>query len=429
MPAAEHIPFTGVEELLFLLDSPAEPQNQRLELEIPAVLDVVRLRAAVNEVVQRHPLLRVRLRPWRPSDRRLVWEVDDEVETDPVVVVAVRNDEELRDVRDELVSRPFSLLRSPPLRVALIESGLRSHLLLVVHHTAVDGQALLTIMRELVAAYAGRSVPPDGRRFLSDSDEDVAGWRQRAVAVGRVAAGALHRPTRVASETDDGSSPGCHLGGVRLDRDRTNALDPKRLCPDAGFTDLLLAAGITAIARWNSAHGMQGGRISLLHAVGLPPVEGRPPLSNAWMATVIGATVRQRRDPRQLITEVAAQRRRHLADTAASGLRAALGDGLPVPIWAKRVIACLHPMTGHRLVETAALTNLGRLETFDFGDDLRSDALWIDSAVRLPKGLFMGAALYDGSLHISLRSMRAQLNRGALDRFGALYLHVLEELA
>jgi hypothetical protein len=194
------------------------------------------------------------------------------------------------------------------------------------------------------------------------------------------------------------------------------------------MTDLLLATGIRTIDRWNAQHDRHGGRIALLHAVGLPGIEGRPPLANSWMATVIGATPRERRDPRTLITNMVAQRKRQQQDAQAAGLRSALGQGLPLPLWAKRAVAAVHPLTGHRLVESAALTSLGRLESYDFGDGVRSDALWIDSAVRLPKGLFMGCAFHDGSLHVSLRSMRAQLGRPALGRFGELFVETLEDL-
>jgi NRPS condensation-like uncharacterized protein len=427
--AVVEIPFTGVEELLFLLDSPAEPQNQRLEVELPGTLDAGRLRTAVSEVVVRHPVLRARLRPWRPSDRKLVWEVGDELDEDPVVHRKLEGREELLEARDELLSRPFDLLRSPPLRLCALEHDGRTHVLLVIHHTALDGQALLTVLREIAAAYAGRPpVDHTVRVPASAVSHETTTLSHRLTAIGRIAAGALHRTARVAPDRANPSAPGCHLGGVRLDRERTSALDAKRLVPEAGATDLLLAGGILAIDRWNAAHGETGGRIALLHAVGLPAVEGRQQLSNSWMATVIGATPNQRRDPRGLIRWISTQRKRQAEDAQAAGLRAALGEGLPLPLWAKRAVAAIHPLTGHRLVETAALTNMGRLEPYDFGDGLRSDALWIDSAVRLPKGLFMGCAFHDGSLHVSLRSMRAQLGRDALQRLGDLYLETLLEL-
>jgi NRPS condensation-like uncharacterized protein len=429
MSAAAQIPFTGVEELLFLLDSPAEPQNQRLEVELPGVLDPERLHAAVDEVVARNALLRARLRPWRPSDRQLVWVVGDELDDDPLAHLVPGTDDELLDARDRFVSEPFALLRSPPFRLALIERGERCHLLLVVHHTAVDGQALLTILRELAAAYAGRPAPDDGRRVpASAGDGGGASLRHRAAVLGRIAAGAARRTARVAADGEEPGAPGVHVGGVRLDAEQTAGLDAKRLVPDARATDLLLAAGILGIDRWNAQHGERGGRISLLHAVGLPAIEGRPPLSNAWMATVIGATPAERSDPAALIASIAAQRKRDEQDAQASALRGVLGEGLPLPIWAKRAAAAIHPLTGHRLVESAALTNLGRLEPYDFGEGLVSDALWIDSAVRLPKGLFMGLAFHGGLLHVSLRSMRAQLGRDALQRFGELYLATLVEL-
>ncbi|MFY9586601.1 MAG: condensation domain-containing protein, partial [Actinomycetota bacterium] len=176
---ATEIPFSGVEELLFLLDSPAEPQNQRLEIELAGALDPTRLRAAIDEVVAHHQMLRVRLRPWRQSDRRLVWEVGEELDDDPLTHISTETYADLCDARDELLSRPFSLVRSPPFRVGLLEHGDRSHLLLVVHHTAVDGQALLTIMRELAAAYAGQPLPPEERRVPASDEARGAGVARR----------------------------------------------------------------------------------------------------------------------------------------------------------------------------------------------------------------------------------------------------------
>src|SRR4051794_8423493 len=158
------IAFTGVEELLFLLDSPSEPQNQRVELELPRPVDAARLRDALAAVVGRHDLLRARLRPWRSSDRQLAWEIGDELDDEPLMTFAASDDEHLHDLRDRVVSEPFTLVRSPPFRFALFERAGRAHLVLVAHHSALDLQGMVVVLRELAAAYAGRPAPRPERR-------------------------------------------------------------------------------------------------------------------------------------------------------------------------------------------------------------------------------------------------------------------------
>jgi hypothetical protein len=128
------------------------------------------------------------------------------------------------------------------------------------------------------------------------------------------------------------------------------------------------------------------------------------------------------------VAAVHAQRREHAARAQAAGMRAALGSGLPAPIWAKRLAGALHPLTGQRMVETAALTSMGRVAPLDLGEGLLSDRCWIDGPVRMPKGLFICPCLHEGQLNVGLRSSRAQLGRDALRRIGETYLVSLREL-
>src|SRR5436305_7964904 len=100
-----------------MLDSPAEPQNLRCEIELNRPVDETRLRAAARAVATAEPRARVRLRRWRFADRGFVWEVQDELDDDPVAYVEVDDPASVADVRDELVGRPFNLDRSPAWRL------------------------------------------------------------------------------------------------------------------------------------------------------------------------------------------------------------------------------------------------------------------------------------------------------------------------
>ena len=201
---------TGVEELLFVLDSPAEPQNIRCEIELAGTLDAPRLREAAATVASRHPRAQVRLRRWRHSDRRLAWEQVHEFDNDPVRELRPDSRDALLDARDEELSRPFDLHRSPPWRIAVLEWEGRTHLLLVVHHALMDGQAAMILMRELAAAYAGPE-PASMVRLAAVTEGDAR--PRRADALVRVAAGGLRRTARVASEGGDPGGRGMSPGG------------------------------------------------------------------------------------------------------------------------------------------------------------------------------------------------------------------------
>lgn len=83
-------------------------------------------------------------------------------------------------------------------------------------------------------------------------------------------------------------------------------------------------------------------------------------------------------------------------------------------------------ITGNRMVDTAVLSNVGRVrETIPFGALGPARELWFSPPCRMPLGLGMGAATYDGRMFLMFRYRRAQWSADAAARFADAYVGLL----
>ncbi|WP_199442871.1 non-ribosomal peptide synthetase [Umezawaea beigongshangensis] len=146
-------------------------------LELRGPLDVAVLRAALHELVRRHPALRT------------VFTDDGQVVTDRTavdfVVLGARDGNGLTasEVDDQLTveaTTPFDLRGGPVCRFRLLRSGPERHLLVLgAHHVVVDGWSLDVIVRDLAALHGGVEPPAQRTRLV-----DVAAWQRNRVADG-----------------------------------------------------------------------------------------------------------------------------------------------------------------------------------------------------------------------------------------------------
>jgi hypothetical protein len=274
------------------------------------------------------------------------------------------------------------------------------------------------LLEELARAYRGPDlgVPPD-------PGEDAQAERPagaRVASLGRLVA-RLARPATRLAESGSGASSGYVLTERRVDAGR---LDP-RMIVDATWADLIVAAGHRAIADFNAEAGERAARVVLLTAIGTPRSRVTPrPIENAWVATQNATVESERDDPRRLLEAISAQRRRS-REKEAPALAASLQTASTLPVWAKRLAGAVHPLTRHRLEETAAVTYLGEAGPFDFGSAGVSTALFLDGPARAPKGLFIGGVMHEGLVCIGYRGNAAQLDDTALGRLADLHLDAL----
>ncbi|WP_434599554.1 amino acid adenylation domain-containing protein [Streptomyces sp. A5-4] len=123
-------------------------------LRLSGDLDVVALRAALQDVVVRHESLRTVFPATDGQPQQRVLDVAD-VQLDlPVHRIAP---EDLAQTVATVSRLPFDLAREVPLRAVLIASGAQQHtLVLTVHHIAFDGWSAAPFVRDLCTAYEAR---------------------------------------------------------------------------------------------------------------------------------------------------------------------------------------------------------------------------------------------------------------------------------
>ncbi|WP_156737610.1 non-ribosomal peptide synthase/polyketide synthase, partial [Mycobacterium sp. E735] len=139
------------------LQGPSPIYNMAAALRLRGRLDAGALRAALDDVVNRHESLRTLFPARHGTPQQLVvpaeeadfgWEIVDATgspagEVDEAIAATTRH--------------TFDLATETPLRAKLFALGEREHLLvIVVHHIAADGLSLTPLAADLSVAYAGR---------------------------------------------------------------------------------------------------------------------------------------------------------------------------------------------------------------------------------------------------------------------------------
>ncbi|GAB0102601.1 hypothetical protein JMUB6875_15700 [Nocardia sp. JMUB6875] len=160
-PRPERIPLSSAQQRMWFLnrfDTESAAYNIPAAVRLSGALDVDALRAAVSDVVARHEILRT---------------IYPETDGGPVQVVLSAADAapelELRRVTSEQVtggvlavaSHLFDVTTEVPLRIALFEitdAPGEYVLALVIHHISGDGSSVTPLTRDLMLAYAARSM-------------------------------------------------------------------------------------------------------------------------------------------------------------------------------------------------------------------------------------------------------------------------------
>lgn len=195
--------------------------------------------------------------------------------------------------------------------------------------------------------------------------------------------------------------------------------------------DLLLAALNLAIADWNADQGAPCGRVSVLVPANLRPRAWRDEVvGNFTLMARVSTSPRHRRTPGRALAAITAQTRRKKRTGIGTALVELLGASPLLPLWTKQALSRLMTLTGNRLVDTAILSNLGKVdEPLDFGPDGgRSTDVHFSAPGRMPCGLSVGAVTADGRLHLAFRYRRAQFDEGAAHRFADRFVAELERV-
>jgi NRPS condensation-like uncharacterized protein len=200
--------------------------------------------------------------------------------------------------------------------------------------------------------------------------------------------------------------------------------------PFPTVNDLLVAALIRTVDRWNTAHGRGGGRIR----VSVPVSDrghgkGWADPGNQTRLIRITACRRERADPGRLLAHVAAQtraaKRRPTAGLDATSRLLATGWA-PAAVKGPTVRLARY-LAAPLCTDTALLSNLGVIScppSFSGG----TEPLWFSGPARMPRGLGVGAVTIAGQLHLCVHYRHSLLDPDAAADFTALYCEALGEL-
>jgi len=452
-------PFSIVDELNCYFDSAAEPNNVQLEAWLPGHLSPQRLAAAVTAVLADVPAARARRAPgtwWRAG---YAWQLPLQADSDPLSVTAWRDEAELDVARARFLAAAPQLDRSPPFRVLLAQGPQWDSVILNAHHAAFDGRSCLLLLSLIAERYAGRRP----RQAPGAGDAGIARARSgdRARSEDRARS---RRETRSGGEGRSGDRAairrpggGSRARGLALRSGRSARIAPQHKEPRAArgapgyglhllewpgipatpnplggspvtVNDLLIAALIQAITRWNAARHRRPGpvRISM-------PMDTRSPghadeLGNHSRLYTVTAGPRRVADP---LAAVAGQTR---AAKAAPGplaspvLMAVARTRLPVSV--KRSLARLGLRSlGSIGCDSSLLSNLGNVTDPPAFGVLTPTRMWFSTSAHMPRGLSVGAITVGGRLQLCFRYRKALLDAAAGQDFAAEYAAALSALS
>jgi NRPS condensation-like uncharacterized protein len=423
------LPLTMLDEALLLLQEARSSWNVQLELGAGCHLDEARFRQAVLTCLRRHSLARARLMLARNGDTSYQWDFADDVDRDPVEVVDCPDAAALDRLRVRLYTSPIALDVSPGLRVALARRPGGDLVLLSASHIVADGVGVVRLMQSITRAYLGQPDPPDPLPLAPARDlGSFLAPKNRSERWARWLEGprrfreALDAPSRIAvvggTDRDD-------FGFVfrTLDLGETTTPGLMRRAPGTTVNDVLVAALHLTVHAWNVKHGVETGRIGVMMPINVRPADRSwDVVSNLTSNVTVSTAPDDRVDLATATAAVARQTYQMRRQDRAYGLHDLLKVIKKVPLPIKRVVSRVSPLTGDRFVDTAMLSNLGRIpEPPTFGGSSDSE-LWFSPPCDRACTVAIGVVTVGQRLSLVARYRYDQFDAGAAAEFTDLLI-------
>jgi hypothetical protein len=437
-------PFSLVDELSCYYDTPAEPNNIHLEVLVPGPVDYQALRQAAAGALAAAPRASGRMADGPALRRRYRWEFPPVPEVDPVSHATWSDERQLAAVRAGFLAGSPPLCTSPPVRLLLASGPGASCVLLNAHHAALDGMSSLELLRDIARRYraltGAATRDPAGARPLAGAPAWPPGQDQAPSAPPRSVPppGTSARAPGRAHNRAVLRYPAARVAPERRHRGRRDGYGLRLLAVPvpprpAGATvnDVLVAALIATISRWNAAHGRPRRPIRITVPVnargpGLGAVAG----NHTRIVTVTAEPHTAAGDPFALLAAVTRQtsalRQAPPAGAAAGSLGLAPGW---CPVALKRLAArfALRAI-GRAVCDTAMLTNLGNVADPPWSGQHGPVRMAFSAPAHMPRGVSVAAVSADGQLRLGFRYRYALFDEAAAARFVAAYAAALDEL-
>ncbi len=179
----QNLPLSFAQQRFWFLNQ-LEPSNAAYNLtetiHLAGPLDVITLEQSLNEILQRHEVLRtfftiVDGKPAQVISPSLTLSL-------PVINLELPEEQESEVLRlaTEEAQRPFDLAQGPLMRVQLLRLAQQHVLILTVHHIAFDGWSLDVFIQELTMLYEAFSIrKPSPLPNLPIQYADFAVWQRQ----------------------------------------------------------------------------------------------------------------------------------------------------------------------------------------------------------------------------------------------------------
>ncbi|MRH89525.1 amino acid adenylation domain-containing protein [Nocardia sp. SYP-A9097] len=164
-PRPERTPLSAAQQRMWFLNryDPGSPvYNIPGAFEIEGALDITALRAAIDDVVARHEVLRT-IYPAGPDGLPYQQILPPTPGGTPLTEIATNAGEVTQRLISQL-SRGFDITQEPPLRICVLHTAPQHAVLaMAVHHIAADGWSMAPLARDVLCAYLSRiaGAPPD----------------------------------------------------------------------------------------------------------------------------------------------------------------------------------------------------------------------------------------------------------------------------
>ena len=177
----DNLPLSFAQERLWFLDQLDQGSpvyNIPWAMRLRGDLDTAALQRAVDRLLKRHESLRTGFFTIRQEPAQRIADINSLPIREEQLHVA--DDAELAQHLTSLTHLPFDLRQPPLLRVHLLATNAREHvLLLVIHHIIADGWSMGVLMRDLADLYAAEAehtsaAPPE----LNVQYADYAVWQR-----------------------------------------------------------------------------------------------------------------------------------------------------------------------------------------------------------------------------------------------------------
>ncbi|MGO8959892.1 MAG: hypothetical protein ACLQFR_21355 [Streptosporangiaceae bacterium] len=432
-PAASREPFGVVDQVCCYFDTLTEPANVHLEVCLAGRLDHEAFRAAAAAAVTAHPRVSSRRAASNALSRNYSWERPASIDADPVSFTTFNNEAELTAKRNAFLARSPSIDRSPPVSILVASGPDGDYVILNAHHALMDGVSSVQLLRDVGRHYRGEAA---SQRAASRSTSTAVpdGPAKPAAIAGqepwpasrRAQILAASRPARIASER--GGQRGC---GVYLLPLRDVPVVPVSPDLQVSVNDVLVAATVMAVGRWNAGHRKPARVIRITMPINARPAEQSQAIGN--LSRIVPITARPpgaAADAAALLTDIARQARNAKSTPGAQVGLATRGIAAAwCPATVKRwLVHTARRLVGPFVCDTAMLSNLGDVpDPPDFCVP-GSITMAFSAPAQMPRGLSVGVVTAGKRMQIAIRYSRALLDDAAAARLGSSIAQALEEL-